>query len=255
MPAEPRAPRPLVGRIGFAHRGARDRAPDNSLEAFELALALGAGGLESDVWLTADGVAVLDHDGVTTRAGRRAGRPIGECGRAELPPVVPSLEDLYGACGSQFELSLDMSDPVAFGQVTGAARAAGSLERLWLCHPSLDQLVAWRGRAGGARLVHSTSLPRRGDPAGHAARLRRAGVDAVNLHVRQWQPRLVHAFAGQGVITLAWDAQSRKSLDRALALGLDGVYSDHVESMVAALGASSAPSAQGATAPSAQGEA
>lgn len=49
--------------IGFAHRGARAYAPENTLEAFALALKLGADGLESDVWLTADGVPVLDHDG------------------------------------------------------------------------------------------------------------------------------------------------------------------------------------------------
>ncbi|MDQ1372669.1 MAG: glycerophosphoryl diester phosphodiesterase, partial [Actinomycetota bacterium] len=49
--------------IGFAHRGARAHAPENTLEAFQLALKLGATGLESDVWLTHDGVPVLDHDG------------------------------------------------------------------------------------------------------------------------------------------------------------------------------------------------
>jgi hypothetical protein len=40
--------------IGFAHRGARADAPENTLEAFRLALDKGATGLESDVWLTAD---------------------------------------------------------------------------------------------------------------------------------------------------------------------------------------------------------
>ena len=43
--------------ITFAHRGACAYAPENTLEAFALGLRLGATGLESDVWLTADGVA------------------------------------------------------------------------------------------------------------------------------------------------------------------------------------------------------
>ena len=79
--------------IAFAHRGARAHARENTLAAFQLALRLGATGLESDVWLTADGVPVLDHDGVV-RAGLRT-RPIGTLARAELPPHIPSLAELY----------------------------------------------------------------------------------------------------------------------------------------------------------------
>ncbi len=46
----------------FAHRGASALAPENSMEAFLLALELGADGLELDVQLTADGVPVVLHD-------------------------------------------------------------------------------------------------------------------------------------------------------------------------------------------------
>ena len=71
----PRIDRLLESPITFAHRGARAHAPDNTLEAFDLALRLGADGIETDAWLTADRVAALDHDGVIGRLGRR--RPIG----------------------------------------------------------------------------------------------------------------------------------------------------------------------------------
>lgn len=156
--------------MGFAHRGARDRAPDNSLEGFALALGLGAEGLESDVWLTADGVPVLDHDGVlrSPRGGpSRRGpggnisgrvRPIASCWRADLPPGIPSLEDLYATCGNDFELSLDLLHPAAFGPVLAVADAAGARHRLWLCHERLGQLVAWRPKVSDARLVHSSRL-------------------------------------------------------------------------------------------------
>ncbi len=64
---------PTDGPIGFAHRGARSERPENTLEAFRRALELGATGLESDAWITADGEVVLDHDGVPGRPG--AGGP------------------------------------------------------------------------------------------------------------------------------------------------------------------------------------
>src|SRR4051812_4623328 len=92
--------------IAFAHRGARAHAPENTLEAFRTALAQGATGLESDVWLTADGVAVLDHDGVVKGGMRR--RPISAVERSRLPDHIPTLADLYAECGTAFQLSLDI---------------------------------------------------------------------------------------------------------------------------------------------------
>ena len=76
-----RLPSLLDDPIAFGHRGARAHAPENTLAGFELALKLGATGLESDVWVTADGIPVLDHDGVVKRSlGRN--RPIGEMRRS-----------------------------------------------------------------------------------------------------------------------------------------------------------------------------
>src|SRR2546428_2066785 len=94
--------------LAFAHRGGRAHAPENTLEAFSLALRLGASGLESDVWLTRDGVPVLRHDG-RVRVGRRA-RRISDVDRGDLPPTVPSLADLYDACGTESSVSLDLKN-------------------------------------------------------------------------------------------------------------------------------------------------
>ncbi len=44
------------------HRGARGLAPENTLAAFRLALALGVTTLETDLAVTKDGVVVLGHD-------------------------------------------------------------------------------------------------------------------------------------------------------------------------------------------------
>jgi glycerophosphoryl diester phosphodiesterase len=50
--------RPLL----FAHRGASRQAPENTLEAFDLAARLGADVLEMDVHLSADGEIMVMHD-------------------------------------------------------------------------------------------------------------------------------------------------------------------------------------------------
>src|SRR5436309_9667591 len=106
--------------IAFAHRGARAHAAENTIASFQLALRLGATGLESDVWLTADGVAVLDHDGVAKVGLRR--RSIGDVERSALPGHIPTLEELYRECGTDFDLSLDVKDPAATPTVLAVAR-------------------------------------------------------------------------------------------------------------------------------------
>jgi glycerophosphoryl diester phosphodiesterase len=107
------------------------------LAGFELALKLGANGLESDVWVTADGIPVLDHDGVVKRSLGRT-RTIAETQRSSLPSHIPSLAELIDRCGSDYHLSLDLKD-AASGQtvIDVVAEAAPSmLERVWLCAPS-----------------------------------------------------------------------------------------------------------------------
>ena len=77
-----RLPALLQPPIGFAHRGARAHADENTIGAFDLARRLGATGLESDAWLTRDGEVVLDHDGVVGRWPNR--RSIRSVDRAAL---------------------------------------------------------------------------------------------------------------------------------------------------------------------------
>ena len=221
--------------IGFAHRGARAHAPENTLESFELALRLGAKGLESDVWLTSDGVAVLDHDGIVGNRVRRRG--IGTVARADLPGHIPTLAELYDTCGTGFELSLDVKDEAAADEVVAVARRAGdgAAERLWLCG-SLRMTTAWRPRFPDVNLVDSTRLRAlREGPERRAAQLAEVGVDAINLHHSDWSAGLTTLFHRFGVLAFGWDAQHERVLDGLLAMGIDGLYCDHVDRMVDAL--------------------
>ena len=220
--------------IGFAHRGARAHAPENTLAAFLLARRLGATGLESDVWLTADGVAVLDHDGLVNAGLRR--RRIGDVPRKALPDHIPTLEDLYTTCGTDYELSLDVKDAAAAAETIAVARAAGATHRLWLCHPSWEQAAAWRRLSDDVHLVDSTRLRSiREGPERRAADLAAAGVDAVNLHQTDWSLGLATLFHRFDRVAFGWDAQHRRVLDGLLSMGIDGVFSDYVDRMMDAL--------------------
>jgi len=223
--------------IAFAHRGGRAHAPENTLEAFNLALRLGASGLESDVWLTADGVAVLDHYGRVGSRLRR--RTIAEVRCSALPEHVPTVADLYAECGTAFELSLDVKDTDAAEATLEVARAAGggAAERLWMCHPDLDVVVGWRTLWPTVQLVNSTRLRlMRHGPERRAAELAESGIDAVNLHHSDWSAGLTTLFHRFGRLAFAWDAQHERVLRDLVRMGIDGIYSDHVDRLVEAMG-------------------
>lgn len=218
--------------IGFAHRGARAHARENTLEAFALALEMGAAGLESDVWLTADEVAVLDHDGDV------GGVPIPTLDRCALPSHIPTLEDLYRECGTAFELSLDLKQDAAGPEVLRIADTAGATERLWLCHWNWKRLLPLRDVSRHVRLVDSTSIRHmRTSGPERAERMEKLGLDALNLHHSEWEPSLRDALSARNRLAFAWDLQEEEALRAALALGVDAVYSDHVDRMQAALAA------------------
>ncbi len=238
----PRIPALLIPPIGFAHRGARAHEQENTLAAFSRALEMGATGLESDAWVTADGLAVLDHDGVVRMGRWPRKRPIPDCRRDELPDHIPSLAELYSKCGGGFELSLDLKDPDAAPAVVAsvdeaAARTGLPLrQRLWLCHPDVDTLVELRNLWPDVRLCNSTRLSRMdGGPERRAAVLAEAAIDSVNLHQTDWTGGLVTLFHRFGILCFGWDAQQPRVLRELLDMGIDAVYSDHVDRMGEAL--------------------
>ena len=87
MITPPHHGRPLV----LGHRGASAHAGDNTIEAFELAVAQGADGVELDVRFTADGHIVLHHDPTVGEMGPLAHHDFESLRRAH--PEIPTLDE------------------------------------------------------------------------------------------------------------------------------------------------------------------
>lgn len=74
----------------IAHRGASYDAPENTFEAFDLALELGFDNFETDVQLTSDGRAVLVHDDKLDRTTDTTGL-VAETGIAKIKSLNAGL--------------------------------------------------------------------------------------------------------------------------------------------------------------------
>jgi glycerophosphoryl diester phosphodiesterase len=138
---------PLV----VAHRGASSTHPENTLRAFEAALALGAPVVELDVRLTADGRAVVMHDPDVSRTTNSRGlvheltldevRRLdagGGRGRAGVPTLAEVLELVSGRAGVVIEIKNLPGDPAyAPDGEPSVAVAVAELDRVGFDGPVL----------------------------------------------------------------------------------------------------------------------
>lgn len=105
----------------FGHRGVRGRAPENTLDAFELAGRAGADGIELDVRLAGSGAVVVCHDPTLQRlTGGRDGRAVAalhhdqlakiDLGRGQGVPLLTEVLDL--AASHRMRVNVEMKRDV-----------------------------------------------------------------------------------------------------------------------------------------------
>jgi glycerophosphoryl diester phosphodiesterase len=215
--------------IAFGHRGALGHGLENTIEAFVLARRLGATGIETDAWLAADGVPVLVHDGRLSLEGRPAlvsRRTSAELGRHG----IPTLADLYTRVGTDLALSLDVKHPQVVRPTIAVARQAHAVERLWICHETLDLLAGIRRWDRDVRLVLSRDPRGLGQPFDvHVERMADLELDALNMRWRNWTPERIQAVHAAGLRAFAWDVIEPTDIDRLLDLEVDAIYCDYPE--------------------------
>jgi glycerophosphoryl diester phosphodiesterase len=112
-------PQPII----FAHRGASAQAPENTLSAFELALAQKADAIELDVKLSADGQVVVIHDPTVDRTTGSHGR-VKDLSLAELRSLdagsffsqeysgerIPTLEEVFESVGKRTFVNVELTN-------------------------------------------------------------------------------------------------------------------------------------------------
>jgi glycerophosphoryl diester phosphodiesterase len=206
---------------------------ENTMDAFQLALKLGATGLESDVWLTADGVAVLHHDGIFGSRLRRC--TIADTRYEDLPEHIPRLDELTQlAVNNAIALSLDVKDPAAFAPMHAVLSTDPFLSaNTYVCCENFDLLRDVAPKYRDLLLVDSSRLAdMKQGPERRLAQLAELGVTALNMHHSDWSGGLVALAHRFERLAFAWDAQFEHQLSALMRMGVDAVYSDWVDRMV-----------------------
>lgn len=261
----PRQPGLTVADHGFpddafplivAHRGASSSRPENTLSAFEEAIALGAPVVELDVRLSRDGRPVVMHDATVDRTTNGAGA-VHElsavelhalnAGTADAPQPVPmlseALETLSGRAGAVLEIKNLPGEP-AFetGDESIVREAHAELERVGFVGPVL--VVSFNPASIAASKRIAPEVPtgflvwRPVKPAEALEHAAAAGHDMVLPSARDLKPEggaYVEAAHDAGLRVGTWTVDERREVRAFLDLGVDAVASNDPATAIAEL--------------------
>jgi glycerophosphoryl diester phosphodiesterase len=167
----------------IAHRGAAAEAPENTIEAFDLSVLLGADALELDVQQAGDGTLVVIHDSTVDRTTEADG-PVAGFSGAELDRLgVPALEEVLQRYAG-LEITVDVKASSATAEVVALIERLERAPRTILYVEEGTSLGAF-ATYGGRRATSSRQA------AWLAAELKDAAGAAAELP--EGFPEVVHA--------------------------------------------------------------
>ncbi|MEV5982986.1 glycerophosphodiester phosphodiesterase [Streptomyces sp. NPDC052114] len=231
------------GPLALAHRGGAADGLENTAAAFRRAVDLGYRYIETDVHATADGRLVAFHDAtldrVTDRGGRIVDLPWSEVRRARVAgsEPVPLFDELLEAF-PEVRWNVDVKAEPALRPLLDLLRRADAWDRV--CVGSFSEArVARAQRLAGPRLA--TSLGTRGVAAlrllsyGVPTAPRRSAVCAqvpeTHGGIRVVDRRFVRAAHARGMQVHVWTVNDADRMRALLDLGVDGIVSDHIETL------------------------
>jgi glycerophosphoryl diester phosphodiesterase len=224
--------------VGYAHRGFAPDGAENTMRAFRAAHQLGFRQLETDIRVTADGVAVLFHDPVLDRLTNQTG-PVRRRTWAELAELrvagaepIPRLTDLLTGLADCF-INLDLKVDEAIGPTLDALRETGAAHRVRLASFSHRRLLAARQAAGPTVASALSPVEVAALLAGRTSWLPLDTDLAVQVPVPPGPSRLLMRLIGQAhrhrIQVHAWTVNDPARQRWLLDLGVDAIITDRLD--------------------------
>ena len=230
----------------FAHRGANKEAAENTRSAFDRALQYPIDGIETDIQLSRDGVAVLWHDRFLNKLGL-PGKRIDDFDHAELRAMnfaahfsgaeksegVMSLREFLDAYRTRCRLLLEIKSrdweqlarhEAKVRQTLELAGAAAD-DRVLLSSFNLDSLIYAHGRDAGFPLVLNLE-PEHGADYAQDVLSAQPFLHGLCVHIDTLDEAMVGAVREAGKRIAVYTCNSDEEIGRALALGVDILISD-----------------------------
>jgi len=224
--------RPLL----LGHRGARAVGryrmrfasgtvpPENTLAAFDYALAQGCDGVEFDVRHTSDFRNVVCHDPILR------GVEVAEAGFSQLcalgPPPIPCLEDVVARYADRAYLDIELKESGNEESVVASVHNGPGRNGILVSSFKPEVLLRLHELDGSLRLGYICDDK---DRAKHWAQL---PVSAFLPHQKLVSQNLVNEVHRQNVQLITWTVNEQSAMRRLAGWGVDGLISDDPKLLV-----------------------
>ena len=223
----------------FGHRGACGHEPENTVRSVLRAVELGADGVEMDVYF-ADGQLVVIHDDTLERTTNGHGRVMEKTFAylrsldAGLGERIPTLVEIFDAVNRRAVVNVELKGPHTAAPVT-ALIAEYVNQRGWsyddflvssFDHAQLHEVKQLLPEIRLGALIERT-------PRGLAQFAEALGAWSLHAGKRCVTPKLVADVRRRGLKLFAFTINRPEEISRMQMLGVDGVFSDFPERVVA----------------------
>jgi glycerophosphoryl diester phosphodiesterase len=208
----------------IAHRGASGHAPENTLAAFDLALAQGADVLELDVRLLGGELVTLHDSTLDRTTGGRWDHPA-------APARFEAVLDRYGA-RTRYLVDLKDPEPAWEREVLALLDRRGLLGRATVQSFDLAALERLHRALPALRIA---ALYRRADSVGLDPAAIPPFACAVGIHHPNVDAAFVARAHGRGIAVHPWTVDDGAEAERLRTLGVDALITNVPDVVVAAL--------------------
>jgi glycerophosphoryl diester phosphodiesterase len=231
----------------IAHRGAGQRAPENTLAAFKLGASLGYRMFECDVQVSLDGLPFLLHDDTLERTTNGSGlacektwtqlRAL-DAGTWHSPAFagesIPSLDEVGRWCRER-GLLLNLEIKPSLGQeercgrlIAQAVARDWAAQAVWPLLSSFQPEALQSARQAAAHIPRALLLDRIAADSLHTAQALQCV--AVVIEESLWTPDLAQAVHAQGLTAMSYTVNDPGSALRLEQIGVVGLISDRLTS-------------------------
>ena len=227
--------------VNYAHRGASEYMPENTLLSFYMGLSMGANGIETDVQRTKDGVLVLFHDDTLARVTGAEGS-VCDYTFHQLQQLwvtkgshrdkIPSLEDFL-----RHFAPLDLTFAIELKSAGVEEDTANLLRKYHLEKKAIvtsfhfDFIKNFRRFAPEFQIGYLTKAT--DDET--IARLRSIGGEEICPMAETLTPDLTQKWHGLGLRVRAWGVKNEELMRHVCACGSDGMTVNFPDKLTAFL--------------------